>query len=840
MVFNPDIGGVPAPAMSDQTGASRGVLADRSWEHIFEGAGAAIKGGVDTYNNINKYQIDTAVREGFDKANAPYTETLPKELESAGSSVSALQNAYEQGKLTDTYYTGQLAALSKKLRSQYPQYEEYIDGTFMSITGIRPANAFKNAIDAELAAQATAAKDSTKAYDSWVTQNGDWIKNVIPDFFTNPEKYKGQEQFVKEKVFSAQSEVLTDVNNNRQMEMLAKQNALTSEQAQQGAIQSLNLTVQGYMDGINTASGIMNGKQVQERLTALATDGITPEEYAEGMQIINNFDLTIRQALTTKYNSAIDPTDPESMSLSALVNDASKMDSIIKQALAPWDAVKEYAVNKEWGLFTYYSRMNTLMKDKTVNDLLTSSATLSTANALNELGGSLMLDKFLTHNGVDNFDSILAEITPELTARTEAGYDSDFHSNVDIMLNSNKSDQEKAAGVNSLIDTSLSRIMDKDITPEGLANHVKSIYARDEKGISLFEKVPAGERETLYRNLFQPAVTDAIVKSGNQELMGLYYQSALANTKNIQSLREAAAAIQNSQEFNKAAYIQYNPGTATQAPSLSVHTIIPPGSTPLTEMFTRASVGKAQAAINSLNGVLATVNPVLTGLGVDDAMRNEQITNYLNMMSVDLGEAKKDNFFDMLVKGVQEGISNLGDTLDGDENAANPVEPSSMNLVDDTFTLGEISPAQGDYGTIANTIIGFEGYRDTAYYDVNAYRTGFGSDTVTAEDGTVSKVTKGTKISRADAERDLARRLNEEFVPDVVSDIGQDTWDGLSEKSQAALVSIAYNYGSLPTKVAKAAKTGDAEKLKEAIENLQSHNGGINRKRRLKEASMIS
>jgi hypothetical protein len=36
-----------------------------------------------------------------------------------------------------------------------------------------------------------------------------------------------------------------------------------------------------------------------------------------------------------------------------------------------------------------------------------------------------------------------------------------------------------------------------------------------------------------------------------------------------------------------------------------------------------------------------------------------------------------------------------------------------------------------------------------------------------------------------------------------------------------------------------AAKSGDLAALKAAIENLQTHNDGINRKRRLAEASMI-
>jgi GH24 family phage-related lysozyme (muramidase) len=325
--------------------------------------------------------------------------------------------------------------------------------------------------------------------------------------------------------------------------------------------------------------------------------------------------------------------------------------------------------------------------------------------------------------------------------------------------------------------------------------------------------------------------------------MSLYYQAALVNTKNIQSLREAAATVQNAVEFDKNAEITYVPGTASQAPTLQLKPKINPTALGMGGAFMADSLAKAQKAINSLNGVLATVNPVLTGLGADDATRNEQIEAYLKLLSVDVGEAKKDNFFETIIKSIGEGLAAASDavsdsTMDAQTQAKENAKGAPMTL-DDTFTLGEVSDPVGDYGTIANTIIGFEGYRSEAYYDVNGFRTGFGSDTVTAEDGTVSSVTKDTVTDRVSAERDLARRINEEFVPDVISDIGQETWESLSPKAQAALTSIAYNYGSLPTKVAKAARSGDLDKLRESIENLQSHNGGINRNRRLKEASMI-
>lgn len=138
----------------------------------------------------------------------------------------------------------------------------------------------------------------------------------------------------------------------------------------------------------------------------------------------------------------------------------------------------------------------------------------------------------------------------------------------------------------------------------------------------------------------------------------------------------------------------------------------------------------------------------------------------------------------------------------------------------------------------------FEGFSGKAYWDVNAYRTGYGSDTITKADGTVVKVTKDTIVTKEDAERDLARRTKE-FANTARRDVSAATWDKLPPNVQAALTSVAYNYGSLSrldsvVKAAQAsAQSGDMRGLADAVRMLQSHNNGVNAKRRNQEADYI-
>lgn len=134
----------------------------------------------------------------------------------------------------------------------------------------------------------------------------------------------------------------------------------------------------------------------------------------------------------------------------------------------------------------------------------------------------------------------------------------------------------------------------------------------------------------------------------------------------------------------------------------------------------------------------------------------------------------------------------------------------------------------------------FEGFSDKPYWDVNAYRVGYGSDTITKPDGTVVKVQPGMSISQADAERDLQRRIPE-FERRGIKDVGESNWNRLPEPAKAALTSVIYNYGSLSklSGVKDAVKSGDLNKISDEVRKLGTHNNGVNKSRREWEAEII-
>lgn len=144
----------------------------------------------------------------------------------------------------------------------------------------------------------------------------------------------------------------------------------------------------------------------------------------------------------------------------------------------------------------------------------------------------------------------------------------------------------------------------------------------------------------------------------------------------------------------------------------------------------------------------------------------------------------------------------------------------------------------GRNGSALDMLRRLEGFKSGTYWDVNHHRVGFGSDTVTRADGTVEAVREGMTVTPADAERDLQRRV---FITQskISGTVGQDKWDGLSAPAKAAVTSVAYNYGTLPESVTNAIRTGDPAEIAAAIRGLESHNDGVNKKRRNEEADAV-
>ena len=86
---------------------------------------------------------------------------------------------------------------------------------------------------------------------------------------------------------------------------------------------------------------------------------------------------------------------------------------------------------------------------------------------------------------------------------------------------------------------------------------------------------------------------------------------------------------------------------------------------------------------------------------------------------------------------------------------------------------------------------------------------GYGSDTITRPDGSFYKITRKSRVTEQDAERDLIRRIKTEFRPRVIQrlrDRGVE-YNTVDTKIQVVFIDLAYNYGTLFYDFVEAYKT---------------------------------
>lgn len=135
------------------------------------------------------------------------------------------------------------------------------------------------------------------------------------------------------------------------------------------------------------------------------------------------------------------------------------------------------------------------------------------------------------------------------------------------------------------------------------------------------------------------------------------------------------------------------------------------------------------------------------------------------------------------------------------------------------------------------------------YYDVNAWRAGFGSDTTTDAQGVVRSVTQSARVSPADAERDLERRAAE-LIDVIKKRIGAERFGDFSAKQQGAIVSLYYNYGKNADRIKKdlepILQSGTNEQIAAMVRSFandkpRTKNGkAVNYDRRMAEAAILA
>lgn len=271
------------------------------------------------------------------------------------------------------------------------------------------------------------------------------------------------------------------------------------------------------------------------------------------------------------------------------------------------------------------------------------------------------------------------------------------------------------------------------------------------------------------------------------------------------------------------------------------------------------AIERQEAALAVLNGTATEAQKKILGIGeasdeaadgvADAAAKTEAFEEAIRELSRNIPRLNAEMKRFDAIKEIEEDFQNAIDKAKElpDVAAATMATLKAMNLREEAKDAvaadglsSDFTGADSGVEAARELIQRREGFRNEPYWDVNAFRAGFGSDTVTLADGSIKKITEGMTVSREDALRDLNRRITEEFMPRARQQVGAERFDSFNPQQQGALTSIAYNYGQLPGRIIDELKTGTVDEIGRAIRGLASDNDGINAERRREEAAIFT
>jgi hypothetical protein len=671
--FNVDAGNIPSSGLPDLTGVSRGATPNRMFETLFSGIGDAITGASKLADTAIKTNITDDIKAGVETLNQPL-DNIPPELQNSASSMQALQTAYEQGKISDTYYYGTLNAQLKSLRTKYPGYEDFVDETMQSVTGVRPANAFRNAILSEINQQQQDASDTEKQWATWEKQNEADIIRVFPDYFQNPGKYNRDQ--VRAETVALKGVEAGIVAENTRINYLMNQGKLNDETAAEAATTALLQQANTFISGTSNALGF-DTPDFMNRIANMATGGFSEEEYNG---LIGQMNVAEAQLKANLLRTVQNPLEAGSTNSFSSILGATEANKLVDEAMAQFNLIKEMVVNKDFGMAGYYTRLNDQRNAKDTTSILNASPELRTYNTLAGIDPALAQ---IWLNEAGNQEAVLNVLGPELMARIVSGEDG-FNEAIARLDASNQSPEEKGALANTMIDSALATITSGAATPEQMATAVSSVYALGSDGKDVFNMVTPDEYSGLYQRMFNPAVTAALTASGDTKSLQTYYEAARERLTAIPEFRRIAATVQDKVDWNKGISVQFDPSTGRLSVTGDQAASDYAGGGPLLDVGFRNLLRNANESVTELNNVFAIVNPMLDGLGVDKGLKAGVFQDILKDLNVDVERGKQEGFFDWLNKEVGNEIDIFLNS-DATKAIAGAVQSDLQNTSDSLF-----------------------------------------------------------------------------------------------------------------------------------------------------------
>jgi hypothetical protein len=338
-----------------------GNLFGQSVAYADAGVKQAIKNDVSAVVDIGR-EADTAnlefVREQAGVAGAGLSFAAPDEAsevtdvssqskppppQAVGAGVSTaekLTTANQARRMGDTEYYNRMTALAKQLKSRYPSYSEEVDAEFSRLLGTNPANAYRRALQNDIAA----AQAGANATDKWLDTNSKYVQTIWPGSTREWQKQNLNE--VQHRVDMYKSHEFQVQSSKSALELKKARGEDTEADALKVANQTAEIESRAFLEG---GSNMMGLNAVTQQVT---TTKPTPEKIEEWTQttaaLKQRASMQIRQRLA----------DPSYNRLSG-----KQKEEIVANAVKPFDDTLQLLQTGDAALAKTFARFNTMREN---------------------------------------------------------------------------------------------------------------------------------------------------------------------------------------------------------------------------------------------------------------------------------------------------------------------------------------------------------------------------------------------------------------------------------------------------------------------------------------------
>lgn len=379
--FNPEVKPNNDPSYLGYSRELERPRANNTLGNLFEGIGDVVSLGTAAVDNTIQEGIKNDVTASVDKIRGdtgvdPVAELYgtggklpngdtPPNAPGVQKAMQGLTEAWKQGKLRDTDYYGKLEAMTRQIRAKYPGYRSEVDAMVARTTGVNPANALMNAIQAEFN---SAQKQIEKKQDAWESYKERNQKYFPADYWSNPEKYT-QDQ-LKAYVGVKERENAEVTATNARLEMESKNNKLTQDNALAAYSRRIEQTVDNTIsEGLQAANFDSFLKDIAKK----SQSGIklTPDDKELITAKFNTLRGQTLMAIRSAWTQKFDPTKADSGSFSTVITDLDGRRKVEGDAMKRIDDLQENVFSEKYGLIAAEQRIIKANKDQEESRLWT-------------------------------------------------------------------------------------------------------------------------------------------------------------------------------------------------------------------------------------------------------------------------------------------------------------------------------------------------------------------------------------------------------------------------------------------------------------------------------------